>query len=241
MFKLFKKKRESEKIICDDRLQHIAFIMDGNGRWAKKRGMPREFGHINGAKTFKAITDYCGEIGINTVTVYAFSTENWKRPKAEVDALMKLFMDYIYEALEVMMKKDVCIRFIGDKTPLSDEMKKLMAEVEEGSRNNRRHLNIAINYGGKDEIVRAVNTALAGGKREITEMDIENNLYTNHVAMPDLIFRTAGEQRLSNFLLWQSAYSEFYFTDVLWPDLKPEHIDAAVADFYSRQRRYGGL
>lgn len=241
MFELFKKKQKTEKIICDDKLQHIAFIMDGNGRWAKKRGMPREYGHMNGAKTFKAITDYCGEIGINTVTVYAFSTENWKRPKAEVDALMKLFMDYIYEALEVMMKKDVCIRFIGDKMPLSDEMKKLMSEVEEGSKNNHRHLNIAINYGGKDEIVRAVNTAIAKGKNIISEKDIEENLYTNHVAMPDLIFRTAGEQRLSNFLLWQSAYSEFYFTDVLWPDLKPEDIDAAVADFYSRQRRYGGL
>ena len=241
MLNIFKKKSTEEKIICDERLQHIAFIMDGNGRWAKKRGMPREFGHKQGAAVFKRIADYCGEIGINTVTVYAFSTENWKRPKAEVDALMNLFMDYIYEALEVMMKKDVCIRFIGDKTPLTDKMRGLMEKVETESENNTRHLNIAINYGGKDEIVRAVNMALKSGKTEISEADIEANLYTNHVAMPDLVFRTAGEQRLSNFLLWQSAYSEFYFTDTLWPDLTPEDVDRAVNDFYSRQRRYGGL
>ncbi|MBR6514236.1 MAG: di-trans,poly-cis-decaprenylcistransferase [Clostridia bacterium] len=241
---MFKKSNEGAgetKLLCDERLQHIAFIMDGNGRWAKKRGMPRKYGHIQGAKTFKAITDYCGDIGINTVTVYAFSTENWKRPIDEVNALMDLFMDYIEEALEVMMKKDVCIRFIGDKTPFSDKMKKMMADVEEGSRNNTRHLNIALNYGGQDEIVNAVNLALRSGKTEITAKDIEDNLYTNHVAMPDLIFRTAGEQRLSNFLLWQSAYSEFYFTDTLWPDLKPADIDKAVEDFYSRQRRFGGI
>lgn len=246
MLGFFKKKKEiknnnTEKIICDERLQHIAFIMDGNGRWAKKRGMPREYGHTQGAKVFKLITDYCGDIGINTVTVYAFSTENWKRPKNEVDALMNLFFDYIEEALDVMVKKDVCIRFIGDKTPLSDKMKKLMEQVEQGSVNNTRHLNIAINYGGRDEIIHAVNTALKEGKSQIDEEDIDSNLYTNHVAPPDLIFRTAGEQRLSNFLLWQSAYSEFYFTDTLWPDLTPADIDKAVADFYSRQRRYGGL
>lgn len=239
---LFKKKEaKKNEIKVDERLQHIAFIMDGNGRWAKKRGMPREFGHTQGAKVFKKITDYCGDIGINTVTVYAFSTENWKRPKAEVDALMNLFFDYIQEALDVMVKKDVCIRFIGDKTPLSDKMKAMMAQVEDGSKNNTRHLNIAINYGGKDEIVHAVNAAIASGKKELTEEDIEKNLYTNNCAMPDLIFRTAGEQRLSNFLLWQSAYSEFYFTDTLWPDLTPADIDRAVEDFYSRQRRYGGL
>lgn len=239
---LFKKKEaKNREIKVDERLQHIAFIMDGNGRWAKKRGMPREFGHTQGAKVFKKITDYCGDIGINTVTVYAFSTENWKRPKSEVDALMNLFFDYIQEALDVMVKKDVCIRFIGDKTPLSDKMKEMMAKVEEGSRNNSRHLNIAINYGGKDEIVHAVNTAIASGKTRLTEEDIERNLYTSNCAMPDLIFRTAGEQRLSNFLLWQSAYSEFYFTDTLWPDLTTADIDRAVEDFYSRQRRYGGL
>ncbi|MBE6573478.1 MAG: di-trans,poly-cis-decaprenylcistransferase [Ruminococcaceae bacterium] len=239
---LFKKKEvEKQEIKVDQRLRHIAFIMDGNGRWAKKRGMPREFGHSQGAKVFKRITDYCGEIGINTVTVYAFSTENWKRPKTEVDALMNLFFDYIQEALDVMMKKDVCIRFIGDKTPLSDKMKKMMADVEQGSKNNTRHLNIAINYGGKDEIVHAVNSAIKDGITELSEKDIEDRLYTNNCAMPDLIFRTAGEQRLSNFLLWQSAYSEFYFTDTLWPDLTPEDIDKAVENFYQRQRRYGGL
>ncbi|MBE6685651.1 MAG: di-trans,poly-cis-decaprenylcistransferase [Ruminococcaceae bacterium] len=236
-----KKSKENTEVKVDERLQHIAFIMDGNGRWAKKRGMPREYGHTQGAKVFKEITEYCGDIGINTVTVYAFSTENWKRPKAEVDAIMKLFIDYIYEALNVMMKKDICIKFLGDKSPLPDKMKELMTEVEEGSKNNKKHLNIAINYGGKDEIVHAVNTAIAEGITEITEKDIEDRLYTKGQMMPDLIFRTAGEQRLSNFLMWQSAYSEFYFTDTLWPDLKPEHIDAAVENFYQRQRRYGGL
>lgn len=236
-----KKSKENPEVKVDERLQHIAFIMDGNGRWAKKRGMPREYGHTQGAKVFKEITEYCGDIGINTVTVYAFSTENWKRPKAEVDAIMKLFIDYIYEALNVMMKKDICIKFLGDKSPLPDKMKELMTEVEEGSKNNKKHLNIAINYGGKDEIVHAVNTAIAEGITEITEKDIEDRLYTKGQMMPDLIFRTAGEQRLSNFLMWQSAYSEFYFTDTLWPDLKPEHIDAAVENFYQRQRRYGGL
>jgi len=154
---------------------------------------------------------------------------------------MNLFFDYIQEALDVMMKKDVCIRFIGDKTPLSDKMKKMMADVEQGSKNNTRHLNIAINYGGKDEIVHAVNSAIKDGITELSEKDIEDRLYTNNCAMPDLIFRTAGEQRLSNFLLWQSAYSEFYFTDTLWPDLTPEDIDKAVENFYQRQRRYGGL
>lgn len=239
---LFKKNTEviTEKKV-DERLQHIAFIMDGNGRWAKKRGMIREFGHKAGAKVFKEITQYCCDIGINTVTVYAFSTENWKRPKAEVDAIMSLFADYIDEALRTMAERDICIKFLGDKEPLPEKLKLLMKEVEEGSANNSRHLNIAINYGGKDEIVHAVNSAIADGITKITEEEIEKRLYTAPQSMPDLIFRTAGEQRLSNFLMWQSAYSEFYFTDVLWPDLKPEHIDAAVENFYSRQRRYGGV
>lgn len=236
-----RKTHQKNEIKVDERLQHIAFIMDGNGRWAKKKGMPREYGHTVGAKVFKEITEYCGDIGINTVTVYAFSTENWKRPKAEVDAIMKLFIDYIYEALGVMMKRDICIKFLGDKSPLPEKMQELMAEVEEGSKNNTKHLNIAINYGGKDEIVHAANSAIADGITEITEKDIAQRLYTANQPMPDLIFRTAGEQRLSNFLMWQSAYSEFYFTDTLWPDLKPEDIDAAVEDFYKRQRRYGGL
>ena len=236
-----RKHKNNTEIKVDERLQHIAFIMDGNGRWAKKRGMPREYGHTVGAKVFKEITEYCGDIGINTVTVYAFSTENWKRPKAEVDAIMNLFADFIDEALRTMMKRDVCIKFLGDKTPLPEKMKKLMADVEEGSVNNKRHLNIAINYGGKDELIHAVNSAIKDGLNNITEKDIEERLYTAGQPMPDLIFRTAGEMRLSNFLMWQSAYSEFYFTDTLWPDLKPADIDKAVEDFYQRQRRYGGL
>ena len=245
MFDFFKKKSKTRShlhdVTVDERLSHIAFIMDGNGRWAKKRGMPREYGHTVGAKVFKEITEYCGDIGINTVTVYAFSTENWKRPKNEVDAIMKLFVDYIYEALGVMMKRDICIKFLGDKTPLPDKMKELMAQVEEGSKNNRKHLNIAINYGGKDEIIHAVNAAYSDGLKTVTEKDIEDRLYTAGQPMPDLIVRTAGEMRLSNFLMWQSAYSELYFTDTLWPDMKPHDVDCAVRAFYNRQRRYGGL
>lgn len=242
MFDFFKKKKTvSGNISVDSSLKHIAFIMDGNGRWAKKRGMPREYGHTVGAKVFKEITEYCGDIGINTVTVYAFSTENWKRPKAEVDAIMKLFVDYIYEALNVMMKRDICIKFLGDRGPLPQKMRELMFEVEEGSKNNHKHLNIAINYGGKNEIVNAVNAAISEGKQELNEEDIENHLYTAGQPMPDLIVRTAGELRLSNFLMWQSAYSEFYFTDTLWPDMKTHDIDKAVETFYKRQRRYGGV
>ncbi len=242
MFNIFKKKESAKPELCiDERLQHIAFIMDGNGRWAKKRGMPREYGHTQGARVFKDLTEYCGDIGINTVTVYAFSTENWKRPEAEVNAIMKLFVDYIYEALEVMMKRDICIRFLGDRSVFDKKIVDLMDKVENGSKDNTKHLNIAINYGGKAEIVHAVNEALKEGVTEITEGDIESRLYTHLSPMPDLIVRTGGEMRLSNFLMWQSAYSEFYFTDTLWPDMKNEDVDKAVMDFYSRKRRYGGV
>lgn len=240
MINLFKKD-DNPKIKVDDRLQHIAFIMDGNGRWAKKRHMPREYGHSVGAKVFKDITEYCGDIGINTVTVYAFSTENWKRPKQEIDALMDIFIDYIYEALRVMMEKDIHIRFLGDKAPLPQKVRELALEVEEKSKNNHRNLNIALNYGGKDEIVYAVNRCINEGITKITEADIEKRLYTEECPMPDLIVRTAGEMRLSNFLMWQSAYSEFIFLDTLWPDLKHEDIDKCIEEFYKRQRRYGGL
>lgn len=238
---IFKKKKPIENIEIDERLKHIAFIMDGNGRWAKKRGMPREFGHRAGAKVFKDLSIYCGDIGIKYVTVYAFSTENWKRPQREVDAIMKLLEEYLFEALETMKERDAQIHFLGDRSPFSDHFKELMDKTERESAENNRVLNIALNYGGRDEIVHAVNCAISNGCSRITEDDIEKNLYTAHCPPPDLVVRTGGELRISNFLMWQSAYSELYFTDKFWPDMKHEDVDDAVREFYRRSRRFGGV
>ncbi|MBO4264870.1 MAG: di-trans,poly-cis-decaprenylcistransferase [Clostridia bacterium] len=221
--------------------RHIAFIMDGNGRWAKMRNMPRENGHKEGAKTFRKVVDMCKDRGIDAITFYAFSSENWKRPKHEVDAIMLLFRDYLIDALDEIVKNDVRIVFLGDRTPLAQKLITLMDEVEQKSKNNKLLLNIAINYGGKQEIVTAVNKALKEGKTEITEEDIQNNLYTVLSGDPDLIVRTGGEIRISNYLIWQSAYSEFYFTDVLWPDFDEKELDKAIGAYMSRQRRFGGL
>ena len=240
---LFKRKEKNkyEGTFVDSRLSHIAFIMDGNGRWAKRRGMPREYGHSVGAKVFKRVSEYCGDIGIKHVTVYAFSTENWKRPKKEVNAIMKLLEQYLFEALDTLAEKNVQIHFIGDRSILSEKLISLMDKVEKESAYNEKILNIAINYGGKDDIVHAVNNALKGGKTSISEKDIDNNLYTAHSPSPDLIVRTGGDYRISNFLIWQSAYSEFIFTPKLWPELNEADIDNFVREFYTRQRRYGGL
>lgn len=221
--------------------RHIAFIMDGNGRWAKKRHMPREYGHKVGAEVFQKITEYCGDIGIHAVTVYAFSTENWKRPKNEVDAIFKLFDDYLTKAVANMMEKDLRIVFLGDKGIFSEKLRKRMEDIEQASKNNGKILNIAINYGGRDEICHAVNKCIEKGIVNITEKDISQNLYTADSPEPDLIVRTGGELRLSNFLMWQSAYSELYFTDTLWPDMTSEDVDEAVRAFSSRNRRYGGV
>ncbi len=221
--------------------RHIAFIMDGNGRWAKKRHMPREYGHKVGAEVFQKITEYCGDIGIHAVTVYAFSTENWKRPKNEVDAIFKLFDDYLTKAVANMMEKDLRIVFLGDKGIFSEKLRKRMEDIEQASKNNGKILNIAINYGGRDEICHAVNRCIEKGIVNITEKDISQNLYTADSPEPDLIVRTGGELRLSNFLMWQSAYSELYFTDTLWPDMTSEDVDEAVRAFSSRNRRYGGV
>ncbi len=228
-------------------LRHIAFIMDGNGRWAKKRGLPREMGHRAGAKTFERIVEYCGSIGIQTVTVYAFSTENWKRPPREVEAIMKLLRQYLEKALQTMVKKQIHITILGDKTVFPMEMQQMMLRAERESACYTQHLNLAINYGGRDEIVHAANEALRekyerGETRpQLTAEDLEAHLYTLDSPPPDLIVRTAGERRLSNFLLWQASYAEFYYTPVLWPDFTPEDVDAAVNDFRERHRRYGGV
>ncbi len=222
-------------------LRHIAFIMDGNGRWAKKRLMPREYGHKVGAETFKNIVKYCRNLDIEAVTVYAFSTENWKRPEKEVNAIMSLFSDYLDVAIKDMMKENVRIVFLGDKSVFPDELRIKMEQTEADSKNNKYILNVGINYGGRDEIVHAVNLCIKEGKTSITEDDITERLYTNASPMPDLIVRTGGEYRISNFLMWQSAYSELYFTDVLWPDFSSEDVDRAIEVFNSRNRRYGGV
>lgn len=228
-------------IKVDENLKHIAFIMDGNGRWAKKRGLPRELGHKQGAQKFKEIVRYCGDIGIDAVTVYAFSTENWRRPDREVNALMKLFEAYMEDFAREMMHYDIKIKFIGDMSRFDDKFRKKVAELEEYTKDMNLHLNVAINYGGRAEIVHAFQKLISDGKTDITEKDISEAVYTAGCPDPDLIVRTGGDMRISNFLLWQSAYSELYFTDTLWPDMTPAHVDAAVEEFYSRKRRYGGL
>ena len=232
---------KKQPVHCDERLRHIAFIMDGNGRWAKGRGMPRSYGHKIGAKAFKEAVKYCSTIGLQHMTVYAFSTENWRRPKEEVDAILALLDDYIEEALADLAENDVRIVFLGEKTPFPDQLRKKMEHLEEQSEKNSLILNIAMNYGGRDELLHAANTAIREGKTTLTEADIDANLYTKLSPPPDLIVRTANERRLSNVLVWQSAYAELYFTDVLWPDFRPKHIDAAIRDFYARKRNFGGI
>lgn len=222
----------------DERLKHIAFIMDGNGRWAKARSLPRQVGHKYGAKAFENTVRNCHDFGIKIVTVYAFSTENWNRPDSEVEAIMELLDTYIDRGKE---QKDIRYVFLGDKSILSDSLRNKMIELEESSKNNDNILNIAFNYGGRSEIVNACNHLIQQGKTKIEEKDISSNLYTSHCPDPDLIVRTANEYRISNFLLWQSAYSEFYYTDVLWPDFNKKELYKAIMSFYKRKRRFGGL
>lgn len=223
------------------KLSHIAFIMDGNGRWAVKRGLSREMGHVEGAKTFRRVAEYCFKGGIDTVTVYAFSTENWKRPKSEVNAIMNLLSLYLKQGIREMAEDNIRVTFLGDKTPFTDKLRSLMEELEESSKNNKYRLNVAMNYGGRAEIVEAVNRLSKRGVTQFTEELIESELYTAGQTDPDLIVRSAGELRLSNFLTWQSVYSEFYFTDTLWPDLDENDVDAAVDAYYGRTRRFGSI
>lgn len=230
-----------QKPIIDERLRHIAFIMDGNGRWAKKRGMPRSFGHREGVKTFDKIANYCSDIGLQAVTVYAFSTENWKRPADEVEALMDLIDKYLDEFIKRVDDYQVSLQFIGDITVLNQTIQEKIRKVEELSKDRPCKLCVAVNYGGRDEIVHACNALIAEGKVTITEEDICKRLYTSNVPDPDLIVRTGGEMRLSNFLLWQAAYSEFYATEKLWPDMTPEDVNQAIDAFYKRSRRFGGI
>ncbi len=222
-------------------LKHIGFIMDGNGRWAKKRGMPREYGHKFGADTFEKIMEYCGDMGVDAATFYVFSTENWKRPQKEVDSIMELLSKYLADCEKKLDKYDIRFIFLGDKSVFPENMRKKMLEIEESSASHKYIVNLALNYGGRDEIVTAVNKRLAEGKTEITEKDISSALYTSESPELDLIVRTGGDMRISNFLLWQSAYAELYFTDVLWPDFSTKDVDAAVENFMNRKRRFGGV
>jgi len=237
----FKKKEKTAALSVDDRLKHIAFIMDGNGRWAQKRGLPREYGHAAGAKTFRKIALYCGDIGIKYVTIYAFSTENWKRPEREVKAIMKLLSDYLDEALRDLDKNNVRYIFIGDKGIFDEELRSKMINLEKVSESKPLTLNFAVNYGGRDEIVKACRELILEGNENITADDVSRHLYTALSPDPDIIVRTGGEQRLSNFLLWQASYAEFYFTETLWPDLSTADIDSIVSAFYGRDRRYGRI
>ncbi len=227
---------------------HVAIILDGNGRWAKAKGMPRNYGHIQGAKTVEVICEEAYKMGIQYLTVYAFSTENWNRPQDEVDALMKLLRDYMKNCLKTAKKNRMCVRVLGDKTRLDDDIRNRIEELEEATKNNDGlHFQIAINYGGRDEIVRAAKKLAAkieSGEMkpdEINEQSLDDLLDTAGIPDPDLLIRTCNEQRISNFLLWQLAYTEFYFTPVAWPDFTKEELIKAVEAYNHRDRRYGGL
>lgn len=245
---LFGKKKKTE-VLSDSALPvHIGIIMDGNGRWAKKRGLPRKAGHSVGAKTFRKITRYCSDIGIKYLTVYAFSTENWKRPEDEVRSLMKLFKSYLEEALADFKDDSIVVKFIGDKAPFDEDLRNLMIENEESSKDrDGMVLNIAMNYGSRDEIVRAVknicNDVQSGVvlSENIDEQLISDYLYTSGQPDPDLIIRPSGEYRISNFLLWQSAYTEFVIMNKLWPDFETSDLDEAIKIYSQRNRRYGGV
>ncbi len=226
--------------------RHIAIILDGNGRWAKRRGLPRTAGHAVGAENFRKIATYCKNIGVEYLTVYAFSTENWSRPEGEVSTIMKLLGKYLHEAIDTMERDHIRMKVFGDVEGLSPELREMVARTNEISqRYEGFQANICLNYGGRDEIVRAARryaqAYAAGEAAELTEEAFSGYLYSAGIPDPDLLIRPGGEQRISNFLLWQCAYAEFYFTDVLWPDFTPEELDKAIAAFRSRDRRYGGV
>ncbi|MBR6574106.1 MAG: isoprenyl transferase [Clostridia bacterium] len=227
---------------------HIAAIMDGNGRWAQKRGLPRTAGHSAGSEAFQRAAEYLQSLGVKYFTVYAFSTENWKRPEEEVQAIMGLLDRYLRKAIREMAEKNIRLHFFGDLEPLSDNMKKLIAETNEISRGTTgMQVNVCLNYGGRDEIVRAVRSLARDCARDgmppeaITEELFSSRLYSANIPDPDLTIRPGGELRLSNFLLWQNAYSEFYFTDTLWPDMDEAELDKAIAAYQGRKRRFGGI
>lgn len=226
---------------------HIAIILDGNGRWAQKRGMPRSFGHVKGCENLEDICEVAKELGVKYLTVYAFSTENWKRSKEEVDGLMKLFRNYLKKCIKISQKNNMRVKVIGDITAFDSDIQESIEKLEDFSKDfTDLHFQIALNYGSRDEITRAVNRMLEdqkAGKLEtpVSQDTISDYLDTAGIPDPDLMIRTSGELRLSNYLLWQLAYSEFYFTDVPWPDFKKEELVKAIEKYNERDRRYGGV
>ncbi len=248
---LFKKKDIPQSIVDLSSLNlptHVGIIMDGNGRWAKKRGLPRSAGHTAGAQTFRKIARYASNIGIKYLTVYAFSTENWKRPGVEINALMRLFKDYLNEGLRDFRDDSIVLKFIGDRSAFSKELIELMDENEEISKDRDGMVcNIAVNYGGQDELIHAfkdISEQIESGElspEDITKELVSDHLYTKGQPDPDLIIRPSGEHRTSNFLLWQSAYSEFVIMDILWPDFKESDFDLALQEYNNRNRRFGGI
>ena len=240
----------TQKKVAEERSvpQHIAIVMDGNGRWATKRGLPRTAGHKVGTETFRKIASYCCQIGVKYLTVYAFSTENWKRSQDEVSTIMGLLKSYLEEAVEKMEKEQIKLEFFGDLSRLSPELRDLIERVRKISTHyDGVQANICLNYGGRDEIVyaaRAFARQCAEGKAnpdDLTEEMLGSYLYSKDVPDPDLVIRPGGEQRISNFLLWQSAYAEYYFTDVLWPDFDSAELEKAIQSFNGRNRRFGGV
>ncbi len=228
--------------------KHIAIILDGNGRWAKSKGMPRNYGHVQGSKNVEKICEEAYKMGVQYLTVYAFSTENWSRPQDEVEALMKLLRSYMKTCLKTAEKNKMCVKVIGEKSALEPDLQERIAELEEATKNNTGlHFQVALNYGSQDEMLRAMNRIEADKKSgkisddPITKELFEQYLDTAGIPNPDLLIRTSGEQRISNFLLWQLAYTEFYFAEVHWPDFSKEELIKAIEAYNSRNRRYGGI
>ena len=245
----FFKKAPPVEVVSTAKLpKHIGIIMDGNGRWARQRGLPRQAGHVAGAKVFRTIVKHCEKRGIRYLTVYAFSTENWKRPQAEIDAIMNLLRDYLKESLSDFEKENIRTRFIGDRSPLAADIRDLMARAEASTAHKTGlTLNSAVNYGGRDEILTAVKRIAADVQKgrlapeDIDAVQLEDRLYTAGQPDPDLILRPSGECRTSNFLVWQSAYAEFVFQDILWPDYSTAALDDALREYAKRNRRFGGI
>ncbi len=239
MIQLFgrKKKAENEITVLP---RHIAIIMDGNGRWATKRGLPRTAGHKVGSENFVKTVDICNRLGIEVLTVYAFSTENWQREEEEVKGILKIMHAYIIKYVPELMEKNIRLRILGDMSYFDEESRKALADSEEKLKNNTGlTLCVALSYGGRNELKQAFNAMLAAGEKEISEQTISNYLYTKGLPDPDLVIRTGGEKRISNFLLWQSAYAEYYFCDTLWPDFNEGCLKEAIVQFGQRKRRYG--
>lgn len=227
---------------------HVAIILDGNGRWAKKRFLPRKAGHVAGSKTVEQICEDAYNLGINYLTVYAFSTENWKRSKDEVDALMKLLRQYLKDCIKRSTKNNMCVKVLGDITPLDEDMKQSIRELEEATKDNTGlHFQVALNYGSRDEMIRGIRKLCQDvQKGKVREGDISEEMFSGYldtkgIPDPDLLIRTSGEERLSNFLLWQLAYTEFYFTEVLWPDFNKKELQKAIDYYNQRDRRFGAV